>query len=179
MRHSLLVLSFAATVSAAPLTTLADVATLSALQNAGIELSTQLSSQVEAAEGESIAVAMADVVAALGENGEAIRAAVAAAVAASPDLAMEITSAVCLANPGVCAIVAGAAAGAAPDMAPDIAVAAARAAPTQQDAIVNSVIAAVGSNESLEAAIRLAISDAFGNNRHAQSGSGATLPSPN
>jgi hypothetical protein len=176
MRHSLLFLSFAAVVSAAPLTALADDATLSALQNANIELSTELAAQVNAAQGQDIATAMADVVSALGNDGEAIRAAIAAAVAAHPELAMEITSAVCLANPGVCAIVAGAAASAAPAMAPDIAAAAAHAQPSQQNLIVNTIIASVN-NEAMNAAILRAVAGAFDNNKAGEPGSG--VPSPN
>lgn len=177
MRSPFLALSFAAAFAVAPLTTLADANTLTALQEADIEMSAELSAKVGAAEGDTLAAAIADVVTALGNDGDAIRAAVAAAVQANPDLAMEITSAVCLANPGVCAVVAGAAAGAAPSMAPDIAAAAAQAVPAQSDLIVNTVIASVN-NESMNAAIRRAVGGAFGDDQLEEGASGVA-PSPN
>jgi len=177
MRHSVRLLSFAAAISVAPLASFADPATLSALQQAGVELSSELSTKVEGAQGEALASAIADVVGSLGQDGEAIQAAITAAVSASPDLAMEITSAVCLAHPGVCAVVAGAAAKAAPGMAPDIAGAAAHAVPTQQDMIANTVIASVN-NPSMNAAIQRAVIGGFGDNQPEENASGGQ-PSPN
>ena len=177
MRRSIMFLSFAAAVSAAPLTSLADADTLSALQQAGVELSPELSSQVEAAQGEDLGSAVAAVVGSLGDDGQAIRNVVAAAVAASPEQAMEITSAICLSYPGVCAITAGAAAGAAPSMAPDIAAAAAHAVPAQQDQIANAVIAAVN-NSSITAAIQRAVTGGFASDQPEESASGGQ-PSPN
>ncbi|MCK9469873.1 MAG: hypothetical protein M0Q49_10700 [Porticoccaceae bacterium] len=177
MRRSIMFLSFAAAVSVAPLTSLADSATLAALQQAGVELSPELATQVEAAQGDSLANALAEVVTSLGQDGEAIRNAIRAAVSASPDLAMEITSAACLSNPGVCAIIAGAAASAAPSMAPDVAAAAAQAVPAQQDQIANTVIASVN-NPSTTAAIQRAVSGSFASNQPEETASGGQ-PSPN
>ena len=177
MRHSLMLLSFAAAVSVAPLTSFADANTLSALQQAGIELTPELSLQVEGAQGDALAGAIADVVASLGNDGEAIRNAIIAAVSASPDLAMEITSAACLSNPGVCAIVAGAAASAAPSMAPDIAAAAAQAVPAQHNQILNTVLAAVN-NPAMAAAIERAVTGTFDTGQPEEPSSGGQ-PSPN
>jgi len=177
MRHSVRLLSFAAAISVAPLTSFADPATLSALQQAGVELSSELSATIESAEGEALASAIADVVSSLGQDGEAIKTVITAAVSASPDLAMEITSAACLSNPGACAVVAGAAAKAAPAMAPDIAGAAAHAVPALQDMIANTVIASVN-NPSVNAAIQRAVTDGFGDNQPDENASGGQ-PSPN
>lgn len=176
MRHSLMILSFAAAISAAPLAVHADANTLAALQQAGVDLTGELAAEVEGAQGEALAEAIAKVVASLGNDGEAVRDAVAAAVAASPDLAMEITSAVCLSNPGVCAIAAGAAAGAAPSMAPDIAAAAAQAQPTQGNMILNTILASVN-NPSIAAAVERAIADVIDTGRDDEPGSqGAASP---
>jgi len=174
MRHSVKLLSFAAAFAVAPLSALADPATLSALEQAGIALTPELSAKVEAAQGEELASAIAEVVASLGQN-TSIEAAIIAAVGASPELAMEITSAACLSNPGACAVIAGAAAKAAPGMAPDIAAAAAQAAPGQQDMITNTVIASVN-NEAMNEAIRRAV--AVGGDQPEENASGGS-PSPN
>lgn len=138
-----------ASLSVVVLPARADKNLLEALEAAGVPMTEQIAAQVEAAQGNTIADAVAAVVAGLGTDGVRIEQAITATVTATPEYAVDIVSASIAVVPSAAAIIAGAAVGAAPEQAAAIVGAAVSLVPTNAEAITASATAAAPDQSAL------------------------------
>ncbi|MFA5495375.1 MAG: hypothetical protein WC247_11400 [Porticoccaceae bacterium] len=140
MRKTFLMLPLIAAMGLSSSAVFADAATLAAIQQAGVTLTSEQAAKVSAAQGEDIAAVLAEIVSALGNDGATIRTLIEAAVRAAPDHAVAIVSSVSAAVPSAAAIVAGAAIKAAPEQAAAITAAAVSMVPSQAASIIEQAI---------------------------------------